>query len=278
MCPIPQAGPLRPSPRTIPAVMSSRACTSAAGIRAASMSGRGPRSQAWGGDGSRMPGKVTPEVEGPAWPARASPISCEGRRRVVRWVLEGRRPCCGDGSMRRATTWRCVGRLPDGAEIRGMAVFWDEGVPSALRYRVTCDAEWQRPARRVDGWRGGRPVELRIRRLADGSWRLNGRACPRGRRLHRPGPELHPGHESPAAAPARAGPRRGGRGAVGVARHGPGPCSRRCPSDTLRRSADFYAYEADVPGDGRFAGRPARRCRGLGAGLRRPVAARKPHG
>jgi uncharacterized protein len=65
-----------------------------------------------------------------------------------------------------------------GMELRGMAVFRDEGGPTALRYRVQCDAEWRTTEASVDGWCGARPVELRIRRSHAGNWTLNGVPCP----------------------------------------------------------------------------------------------------
>lgn len=61
-----------------------------------------------------------------------------------------------------------------GAELRGMAVFHDEGGPTALHYSVRCDTGWQSTEATVDGWCGARPVELRIRRAHAGGWTLNG--------------------------------------------------------------------------------------------------------
>jgi hypothetical protein len=65
-----------------------------------------------------------------------------------------------------------------GAELRGMAVFRDEGGPTALGYRVRCDARWQTTEAHVHGWRGAEPVELRVGRDEQGRWRLNGISCP----------------------------------------------------------------------------------------------------
>jgi hypothetical protein len=63
-----------------------------------------------------------------------------------------------------------------GPELEGMAVFHDDGGPSALRYRVRCDQQWRTTDAEVDGWRNDRAVALRITRDAAGSWTLNGRA------------------------------------------------------------------------------------------------------
>jgi hypothetical protein len=65
-----------------------------------------------------------------------------------------------------------------GAELRGMAVFHDEGGPTALHYTVRCDAQWRSTEATVDGWCNARTVELRVLRARDGSWTLNGVPCP----------------------------------------------------------------------------------------------------
>jgi hypothetical protein len=67
---------------------------------------------------------------------------------------------------------------PDGAEIRGMAVFQDEAGPTALHYLVRCDAEWRTTEAIVEGWSGERPVNLRFRRDRAGDWTLNAASCP----------------------------------------------------------------------------------------------------
>jgi len=64
-----------------------------------------------------------------------------------------------------------------GAELRGMAVFRDVGGPTALHYTVRCDVDWQTIEGTVDGWCGATPVELRLVRSRDGAWTLNGAAC-----------------------------------------------------------------------------------------------------
>ena len=65
-----------------------------------------------------------------------------------------------------------------GAELRGMAVFQDEGGPTALHYTVRCDAGWRTTEGTVHGWCGSRPVELRMVRSSSGTWTLNGAPCP----------------------------------------------------------------------------------------------------
>jgi uncharacterized protein len=65
-----------------------------------------------------------------------------------------------------------------GTELRGMAVFHDERSPTALHYSVRCDPEWRTTEAAVDGWRGVRMVELRVRRAPAGGWTLNGVPCP----------------------------------------------------------------------------------------------------
>jgi uncharacterized protein len=58
-----------------------------------------------------------------------------------------------------------------------MAVFQDEGGPTALRYSVGCDSEWRSTEATVEGWCGVRAVAVRIRRSSDGTWTLNGAPC-----------------------------------------------------------------------------------------------------
>ena len=68
--------------------------------------------------------------------------------------------------------------IENGMEIRGMAVFHEEGNPTALHYSVRSDTEWRTIEATVDGWCGDRAIELRMQRARDGSWRLNGAPCP----------------------------------------------------------------------------------------------------
>ena len=166
------------------------------------------------------------------------------------------------GPGRTAVLWRrldgvghdmaCLELLPDGAKLHGMAVFQDEDVPCALRYRVACDSGWRTTGAKVDGWRGNRSVELLIRRLPDGSWRLNDRPCaavdgcvdldlsftPATNLLPLRRLRLDPGAASEVRAAWLAWP----EASLVV-----------LPQRYRRRTVDTYAYEADVPGAGRFA-------------------------
>ncbi len=71
-----------------------------------------------------------------------------------------------------------VREVEGGAELRGMAVFHDEGGPTALHYSVRCDTEWRSTEATVDGWCGARTVELRVRHAHATGWTLNGVPCP----------------------------------------------------------------------------------------------------
>jgi hypothetical protein len=59
-----------------------------------------------------------------------------------------------------------------GAVISGMAVFL-EGDPTALAYVIQADGAWTTTEGHVRGWRGARPVDLRLRRDRAGDWSLN---------------------------------------------------------------------------------------------------------
>jgi hypothetical protein len=61
--------------------------------------------------------------------------------------------------------------------LEGKAVFEGEEA-GALAYTVTCDRAWRTTSADVDGWLGGRPVALRIRRDATGRWIVNGVLTP----------------------------------------------------------------------------------------------------
>ena len=146
----------------------------------------------------------------------------------------------------------CVDVRDDGAEIHGMAAFSDEGVPSALRYRVACDAAWHTIEGRVDGWRNGRAVEIHIVRLPSGEWTLNGPPCPGVTGCidldlsFTPASNLLPLRrldlEIGAAAEVRS-----------AWLEWPGAVLKALPQRYVRRTAELYAYESDVPGDGPFA-------------------------
>ncbi len=140
-----------------------------------------------------------------------------------------------------------------GHELRGMAVFQDEGGPTALQYTVRCDAGWRTNEGSVDGWCGARRVELRFIRSQSGTWTLNGRACPAVagcvdldlnftpatnlmplRRLDLPVGET---------AEVRSAWLEWPRGILSV-----------LTQRYTRRSATEYDYEADLPGSTKFTG------------------------
>jgi uncharacterized protein len=139
-----------------------------------------------------------------------------------------------------------------GAELRGMAVFRDEGGPTALHYRVHCSPDWQTTEGHVHGWLGARPVELFIRRDAGGCWTLNGAGCPAVAGCvdldlsFTPATNLLPLRRLALAVGDTAEVRS---------------AWLQWPADTLtplvqryaRESATTYAYEADLPDD-RFVG------------------------
>lgn len=61
--------------------------------------------------------------------------------------------------------------------LAGTAVFAEDGQPCRLDYRVVCDADWRSLSGHVDGWVGGRTVEIEV--VADsGRWQLNGEEQP----------------------------------------------------------------------------------------------------
>jgi hypothetical protein len=59
-----------------------------------------------------------------------------------------------------------------------MAVFRDEGGPTALHYSVRCDAGWRTTEAYIHGWRGAESIELLIMHDGVGRWSLNGAVCP----------------------------------------------------------------------------------------------------
>ncbi len=141
----------------------------------------------------------------------------------------------------------------DGAELRGVAVFQDQGGPTALRYTVRCDADWRTTEGIVDGWCGARPVELRLVRSHSGAWTLNGAACPSVAGCadldlsFTPATNLIPLRrlELPVgqAAEVRSAWLEWPAGILT-------PLAQRY----ARRSATEYDYEADLPGAAKFAG------------------------
>ncbi len=61
-----------------------------------------------------------------------------------------------------------------GWRLTGAAVFRHDGAPACLAYRVDCDGQWRTRDGVVQGWVGARPVELRVTRMPEGVWTLNG--------------------------------------------------------------------------------------------------------
>jgi hypothetical protein len=140
-----------------------------------------------------------------------------------------------------------------GVELRGMAVFQDEGGPTALRYTVRCDAEWQTTEGTVDGWCGPRPIELRLVRSHSGGWTVNGVACPAVMGCadldlnFTPATNLMPLRRLDLAV---------GQAAEVRSAWLEWPASILTPLTQryTRRSATEYDYEADLPGGSSFVG------------------------
>ena len=132
-----------------------------------------------------------------------------------------------------------------------MAVFDDGGVATALRYRVACDAAWRTTEAVVDGWRDGRAVELRFARAAGGEWTLNRRPCPDVAGCidldlnFTPATNLLPLRRLSLAVGAEAEVRSAW---LDWPRHALSVLVQRY----VRRTAELYAYQADVPGDRPF--------------------------
>jgi hypothetical protein len=140
----------------------------------------------------------------------------------------------------------------DGAEIRGMAAFDDRGVACALRYRVVCDKAWHTTEAVVDGWRDGQAVDLHIARAPDGAWTVNGRPSPEVAGCidldlsFTPATNLLPLRRLNLAVGASAEVRSAW---LNWRTH----ALCLLPQRYARRTADLYAYEADIPGGEPFA-------------------------
>jgi hypothetical protein len=65
-----------------------------------------------------------------------------------------------------------------GWRLDGAAVFRQENVPACLAYSVVCDGGWRTRKGVVQGWLGGRRIELRVEHAVDGAWTLNGHIVP----------------------------------------------------------------------------------------------------
>lgn len=53
-----------------------------------------------------------------------------------------------------------------------MAVFSESGHPCNLAYGVLIDPQWETRSARLAGFHGNREIDLCIRRMTDGSWRV----------------------------------------------------------------------------------------------------------
>ncbi|MBA2457473.1 MAG: putative glycolipid-binding domain-containing protein [Gemmatimonadales bacterium] len=142
---------------------------------------------------------------------------------------------------------------PNGLELRGMAVFQEEAVATALDYRVRCDSQWRTTEGTVDGWQGTRSVELRLRRDSSGGWTLNGVRCPEVQGCvdldlsFTPATNLLPLRRLDLSVGQRAEVRSAWlQWPAGILT----PLVQRY----ARRSVAEYEYEADLPGTTRFAG------------------------
>lgn len=63
-------------------------------------------------------------------------------------------------------------RLGNGWNLRGMAVFRESGHPCNVAYEVLIDPQWKTRSARLTGFHGQREIDLCIRRMTDGSWRV----------------------------------------------------------------------------------------------------------
>ncbi len=144
-------------------------------------------------------------------------------------------------------------QLGGSAELSGLAVFRDEAGPTALGYRVRCDAEWRTAKATVDGWCGGRQVELRLRRDPSGSWTVNGDPCPAVVGC----PDLDLSFTPATNLPPlrRLGLQVGQRAELRSAwLEWPAGVLSPLVQRYTRRSATEYDYEADLPEGARFTG------------------------
>jgi uncharacterized protein len=65
-----------------------------------------------------------------------------------------------------------------GWRLEGATAFSHEGAPASLAYGVYCDHQWRTRQGTVRGWMGEHPVDVRITRLTQGIWKLNGQVVP----------------------------------------------------------------------------------------------------
>ncbi|AZO21554.1 MULTISPECIES: putative glycolipid-binding domain-containing protein [unclassified Mesorhizobium] len=68
-----------------------------------------------------------------------------------------------------------LAKTGDGWNLKGQAVFIQEGAPCGLSYEIDCDAGWRARAARVAGFLGGDALHYQFDRLDDSGWTLNGK-------------------------------------------------------------------------------------------------------
>ncbi len=146
----------------------------------------------------------------------------------------------------------CGRENAEGSELRGMAVFQEDGHPTALHYTVRCDDKWVTTEATVDGWRAERAIHLRFIRSRDGAWTLNGAPCPAVAGCEdldlnfTPATNLLPLRRLDLAVGARATVRSAWL-------EWPAAVLAPLTQRYVRRSETEYDYEADLPGGEKFA-------------------------
>ena len=63
-------------------------------------------------------------------------------------------------------------QLAAGWKLRGMAVFRESGQPCNFAYEVVADSAWKTRSATITGVRGRKEFAMRVRRAADGKWRV----------------------------------------------------------------------------------------------------------
>ncbi|MER9616993.1 putative glycolipid-binding domain-containing protein [Mesorhizobium sp. M0207] len=58
--------------------------------------------------------------------------------------------------------------------LRGQALFVQDGEPCSIAYEADCDADWHTRSARADGFLGTQELHYRIDRLTERQWTLNG--------------------------------------------------------------------------------------------------------
>ena len=91
-------------------------------------------------------------------------------------------PCASQTKLVAAFFWRRLDqpghdrcrlfRLSSGWKLRGMAVFIEAGQPCSFAYDVVVDSHWKTRSARLTGFRARKEIDLRIRRNAEGNWRV----------------------------------------------------------------------------------------------------------